>query len=152
MPEDAEERWGAEVAVHHCPLRNGNGMAQVARQQPALLDQLRAHLEDAQRRVEDQEDQKHLDEAVSERTQLKLEHRPEATVLPSPLSPHFTACAADFSSLSIRKKPLAGPPCRPDGRQGSGFDSPWRHGGGGAWFLRRWKYKLFVPRASRLRR
>ena len=84
MPEDAEERCGAEVAAHHCPLRNGNGMAQVARQQPALLDQLRAHLEDAQRRVEDQEDQKHLDEAVSERTQLKLEHRPEAT-------PHFTA-------------------------------------------------------------
>ena len=72
MPEDAEERCGAEVAAHHCPLRNGNGMAQVARQQPALLDQLRARLEDAQRRVEDQ---KHLDEAVSERTQLKLEHR-----------------------------------------------------------------------------
>ena len=138
MPEDAEERCGAEVAAHHCPLRNGNGMAQVARQQPALLDQLRARLEDAQRRVEDQ---KHLDEAVSERTQLKLEHRPEAT-------PHFTACAADFSSLSIRKKPLAGPPCRPDVRQGSGFDSPWRHGGGTAWFLRRWECKLLVLRAS----
>ena len=102
MPEDAEERWGAEVAVHHCPLRNGNGMAQVARQQPALLDQLRAHLEDAQRRVEDQEDQKHLDEAVSERTQLKLEHRPEATVLPSPLSPHFTQWPAQLTFPHFR--------------------------------------------------
>ena len=87
MPEDAEERWGAEVAAHHCSLRDGNCMAQVARQQPALLDELRARLEDAQRRVEAR---KRLDAAVSERTQLKLEHWPEATVCSLHLCRHIS--------------------------------------------------------------
>ena len=38
--------------------------------------------------------------------------------------------AGELDLSAKEKKPLAGPPCRPDGRQGSGFDSSWRHGGG----------------------
>ena len=67
------------------------------------------------------------------------------------ISPPFVACAGgSFARLRAQTHPLVGPPCRPYGRQGSGFDSPWRDGNGAAWSRRRWSEKLVVlsPPAS----
>ena len=49
-----------------------------------------------------------------------------------------------FLEIAARFHPLAGPPCRPNGRQGSGFDSPWRAAVGTTWFRRRHRYKPLV--------
>ena len=43
-----------------------------------------------------------------------------------------TVQAGYFRATAFVYGPLAGPPWRPNSRQGSGFDSPWRGGGGTA--------------------
>ena len=43
-----------------------------------------------------------------------------------------TVQAGHFRAAAFVYDPLAGPPWRPNSRQGSGFDSPWRGGGGTA--------------------
>ena len=82
-------------------------------------------------------------------------------VIAPTLAPHFCAQPAQplcldhshrlrrlprwpFLEIAARFHPLAGLPCRPNGRQGSGFDSPWRAAVGTTWFRRRHRYKPLV--------
>ena len=44
MPDDAAARWGAPVAQHRCAKRDGNCMAKLGRESPALLDEWHARL------------------------------------------------------------------------------------------------------------
>ena len=92
MPAGAEERWGNAVAGHRCAKRDGNCLAQLARDEPAKLDALRSRLQLAK---ESAARCKRLDASVPVTKQQKLAHDNNSSVQSSLQASAAAAAQAD---------------------------------------------------------
>ena len=100
MPADAEERWGLAVAEHRCAVRDGNCFAQLARDEPAKLDELRRRLQVAK---ESAAQRMRLDASVPVAKQQKLAHDCNSSVQSSVQASAAAAAQADAEEQATRE-------------------------------------------------